>query len=525
MHESTIIQRALLTVYDKTHIVELAEALHIRGIELISTGNTASLLKQHGIPVTLVSDYTGFPEMMDGRVKTLHPKIHGGILGRRDVDADIMIEHSIADIDLIVVNLYPFEKVIQKEGTTLSEAIENIDIGGPTLVRGAAKNHDWCTVLVDPNDYREFIEELKINDGAVSEKARFRFAAKAFAHTAAYDAHIANYFSRQLQESASPSFGSTFILPYQLKETLRYGENPHQAAAFYQSIHAAKDSIAKACIHQGKALSFNNIADANTALECAKAFEEPACVIVKHANPCGVSVAENSRQAYEKAYLCDPQSAFGGIIAFNREVDDQLLAHIFSKQFVEVIIAPHFTEKALVIAKQKPDCRLLSYQPQDNHQEQPLEWDIHSVQGGLLVQTCDQLDLPLAYEVVTTQKPTQEQLDDLLFGWHVVKFVKSNAIVFAKNKQTVGIGAGQMSRIMSTEIAAIRANEQQLPLMNAIMASDAFFPFTDNIEKAHALGITAVIQPGGSKKDPEVIAKANELGMVMLFTGKRHFRH
>lgn len=524
MHESTIIQRALLTVYDKTHIVELAEALHLRGIELISTGNTAALLQQHGIPVTPVGEYTGFPEMMDGRVKTLHPKIHGGILGRRDIDADTMISHGIPDIDLVVVNLYPFEKVIQKEHVSAHDAIENIDIGGPTLIRGAAKNHEWCTVLVDPNDYNEFIEDLKANDGAVSEKARVHFAAKAFAHTASYDAHIADYFNKQLDKSAV-HFGPTFIMPYHLKETLRYGENPHQHAAFYQSFDAPKDSIAKAVMHQGKTLSFNNIADADTALECVKSFEEPACVIVKHANPCGVAKASSAQDAYNLAYACDPQSAFGGIIAFNTEVDDKLISHILKQQFVEVLIAPGFTDKALEVAKSKPDCRILSYQKQTEPHNAMEEWSIHSVHGGLLVQTCDKLDNPVSYEVVTTQKPTPAVLADLLFSWQVVKFVKSNAIVFAKNGQSIGIGAGQMSRIMSTQIAALRAKEQALSLENAVMASDAFFPFTDNIEKAFEYGIRAVIQPGGSKKDPEIIAKANELGMIMLLTGKRHFRH
>lgn len=524
MHEPTIIQRALLTVYDKTHIVELAEALHLRGVELISTGNTASLLQKHGIPVTPVSDYTGYPEMMDGRVKTLHPKIHGGILGRRDIDADVMISNGIPDIDLVVVNLYPFEKVIQQEQVTSADAVENIDIGGPTLIRGAAKNHEWCTVLVDPNDYNDFIEDLKANEGAVSEKSRVHFAAKAFAHTAAYDAHIADYFNKQLDRTAV-HFGPTFIMPYQLKETLRYGENPHQEAAFYQSFDAPKDSIAKAVMHQGKALSFNNIADANTALECVKSFEDAACVIVKHANPCGVAKADNNLKAYNLAYACDPQSAFGGIIAFNTEVDEPLITHILSQQFVEVLIAPHFTEKALAALKNKPDCRVLTYQKQAAHTGSSAEWDIHSVHGGLLVQTADTLDKPVSYGVVTTKKPTPAQLADLLFSWQLVKFVKSNAIVFAKNGQSVGIGAGQMSRIMSTQIAALRAKEQGLSLDDAVMASDAFFPFTDNIEKAHSYGIRAVIQPGGSKKDEEVIAKANELGMVMLLTGKRHFRH
>jgi len=523
MHESTIIQRALLTVYDKTHIVELAEALHLRGVELISTGNTASLLQKHGIPVTPVSDYTGYPEMMDGRVKTLHPKIHGGILGRRDIDADTMISHGIPDIDLVVVNLYPFDKVIQKNHATKEDAIENIDIGGPTLIRGAAKNHEWCTVLVDPNDYSDFIADLKANEGAVSEKTRVHFAAKAFAHTAAYDANIADYFNKQLDNTAV-HFGPTFIMPYQLKETLRYGENPHQHAAFYQAFDAPNDSIAKAVMHQGKALSFNNIADANTALECVKTFEGNACVIVKHANPCGVAKAATLLAAYHLAYACDPQSAFGGIIAFNNEVDDTLMKQVLSQQFVEVLIAPFFTDKALELAKSKPDCRILSYQ-QNTDAKHSGGWDIHSVEGGLLVQTCDMLDIPVSYEVVTTKKPTPSQLADLLFSWQLVKFVKSNAIVFAKNGQSVGIGAGQMSRIMSTQIAALRAKDQGLSLEDAVMASDAFFPFTDNIEKAHTYGIRAIIQPGGSKKDPEVIAMANQLGMVMLLTGKRHFRH
>jgi phosphoribosylaminoimidazolecarboxamide formyltransferase/IMP cyclohydrolase len=523
MHESTIIQRALLTVYDKTHIIELAEALHLRGIELISTGNTAKLLKEHGIPVTAVSDYTGYPEMMDGRVKTLHPKVHGGILGRRDIDADVMIAHNIPDIDLVVVNLYPFEKVTQKTDVTLADAIENIDIGGPTLIRGAAKNNEWCTVLVDPNDYQRFIDELKANDGAVSDKARFAFAAKAFAHTAAYDANIADYFAKQ--NEATVDFSPSFILPYKLKETLRYGENPHQQAAFYQAPNSPSDSIAKANMLQGKMLSFNNIVDADTALECVKTFDMPACVIVKHANPCGAALGEDARKAYDRAYVCDPMSAFGGIIAFNREVDENLLTHIFAKQFVEVLIAPSFTQKALEIAKQKPDCRLLAYQASDASIPSGALWDVQSVGGGLLVQTTDKLLNPLTYDIVTEQKPSDAQLKDLIFSWQLAKFVKSNAIVYVKNGQTVGIGAGQMSRIMSTEIAAIKARQQQLDLQGAVMASDAFFPFTDNIEKAYEYGIRAVIQPGGSKKDPEVIAMANQLGMVMLLTGMRHFRH
>lgn len=511
MHESTIIQRALLSVFDKENIIELAEILHLHGVELLSTGNTAVLLKEHGLPVITVGEYTGFPEIMQGRVKTLHPKIHGGILGRRDVDAEIMHTHNIPDIDLVVVNLYPFEKVRKNPLATFEDIIENIDIGGPTMIRAAAKNYQWCTVMVDPNDYAQFIQEFKENHGVINDKTRFHFATKAFAHTAAYDANISNFLSK----------GETLTLQYQLKEKLRYGENPHQTGAFYQLPHPPQDSISNTTQLQGKALSYNNIQDGDTALECVKTFTENACVIVKHANPCGVAIAQSAIEAYEKAYNCDPTSAFGGIIAFNHPVDDKLLAHIFSKQFVEVLIAPHFTQEALALALQKAQCRLLQYHTSDaNNIEQ---YDIKSVNGGILVQSWHPF-IQDDFQVVSGA-PTEAQLKDLHFSWHVARFVKSNAIVFAKNGQTLGIGAGQMSRIFSTEIAALKASQVDLNLENAVMASDAFFPFPDNVEKAHSLGVKAIIQPGGSMRDEQVIARAKELGMAMVFTGTRFFRH
>lgn len=525
MHESTVIQRALLTVYDKTNIIPLAESLHLRGVELISTGNTASLLKQHGLPVITVNEYTGFPEIMNGRVKTLHPKIAGGILGRRDVDGDIMLAHDIPDIDLVVVNLYPFEQVSQKPDASLEDIIENIDIGGPSLIRAAAKNHEWCTILVDPTDYQGFIHELENNHGTVREESRFYYAAKAFAHTASYDGNIANFFGQKIDQQPLTGFGRTLSLNYQLKEKLRYGENPHQQGAFYQEASPAPDSITSAIQLQGKELSFNNILDGDTALECVKNFEQPACVIVKHANPCGVAVGTSLLQAYDKAYACDPISAFGGIIAFNQKVDDKLLQHIFNQQFVEVLIAPEFTTQAIQLAQQKQNCRLLQFHAVPTH-AMAHRIDIKSVNGGILVQSQDNSGInTIAREIVTKRAPTAAEIQDLLFGWHVIKYIKSNAILYAKNGQTLGIGAGQMSRIFSTEIAALKAKEMKLDLKGAVMASDAFFPFKDNIEKAHEFGITAIIQPGGSKRDNEVIDCANELGIAMIFTGTRCFRH
>ncbi|MBS0290440.1 MAG: bifunctional phosphoribosylaminoimidazolecarboxamide formyltransferase/IMP cyclohydrolase [Proteobacteria bacterium] len=523
MHESTVIQRALLSVYDKTNIIPLAEHLHLHGVELVSTGNTAALLKAHGLPVMSVNEYTGFPEIMQGRVKTLHPKIAGGILGRRDIDADIMLTHEIPDIDLVVVNLYPFEQVSSQADAQLDDIIENIDIGGPTLIRSAAKNYAWCTVLVDPNDYQSFIEEFTQFHGIINEQTRLQYAAKAFAHTTTYDGAIANYFGQIIDGQPCNGLGHHLSLNYRLKSRLRYGENPHQVAAFYQEKSPSTDSIANCDLLQGKALSYNNIQDADSALTAVKELETAACVIVKHANPCGVAIGQTIDAAYEKAYLCDPTSAFGGIIAFNAVVDDKLIKTIFDKQFVEVIIAPDFTQGALMLAKQKENCRLLQYKRNDS-KTKAIEWDIKSVSGGILIQTKNILQT-LSYEVVSKQEPTQTQLQDLLFSWQVVNHVKSNAIVFAKDRQTLGIGAGQMSRVFSVDIAGLKAKEMGLSLQNAVMASDAFFPFKDSVEKAHQFGISAIIQPGGSKRDDEVIACADKLGMTMIFTGIRCFKH
>lgn len=526
MYESTIIQRALLTVFDKTGIVKLAEQLHLKGVELISTGQTASLLKSHGLPVITVSEYTGFPEIMHGRVKTLHPKIHGGILGRRDHDIEVMEQHQIPDIDLVVVNLYPFREVIQKPNVVLSDAIENIDIGGPTLLRGAAKNYQWCTVLVDPNDYTEFLKQLDENQGCIQEALRFQYAAKAFAHTAAYDSTIAHYLSTRLETPSTKEFPPTLSLHYQLKEKLRYGENPHQQAAFYQGAHLPQDSVTSSKQLQGKPLSFNNIADSDCALECVKSLEGNACVIVKHANPCGVACGASPLEAYQKAYACDPTSAFGGIIAFNQPIDDTVVQTLLTQQFAEVIIAPYFTEKAIEFAKQKPNCRLLQYHALDAQREaHQIHTDIQSVNGGILFQTWKTNEADEQFEVVTKMAPTEEQMNNLRFAWQIVKFVKSNAIVYAKDNQTLGIGAGQMSRVFSTEIAALKAKQLNIDLHHAVMASDAFFPFKDNIEKAYEYGIRAIIQPGGSMRDEEVITCANDLGMAMVFTKVRHFKH
>ncbi|MBS0287149.1 MAG: bifunctional phosphoribosylaminoimidazolecarboxamide formyltransferase/IMP cyclohydrolase [Proteobacteria bacterium] len=524
MHESTVIQRALLSVTDKTNIVPLAENLHLHGVEIISTGNTAAMLKEHGIPVIPVHEFTGFPEIMDGRVKTLHPKIAGGILGRRDIDADIMISHDIHDIDLVVVNLYPFALTASKEDAHLADIIENIDIGGPTLIRAAAKNYEWCTVLVDPHDYADFIKEMEENKGKVREQFRFASAVKAFAHTASYDGAIANFFGQIIDKQPLDGFGRHLSLNYHLKERLRYGENPQQHAAFYQEAKPDPSSITAATFIQGKSLSYNNIQDADCALECVKSLHKGACVIVKHANPCGVAFSQTAAQAYEKAYQSDPTSAFGGIIAFNEVVDDKLIKTIYDKQFVEVIIAPGFTQDAIVAAKQKENCRLLQYHAGSPLIESLIE--VRSVNGGLLVQSSAHFSSKeIAYDVVTKRAPTQAEIEDLMFSWQVAKFVKSNAIVFAKNGQTFGIGAGQMSRIFSTEIAALKAKQQGFDLKQSVMASDAFFPFKDNIEKAHEMGITAIIQPGGSMRDKEVIECANQLGIAMVFTHVRCFKH
>jgi len=526
MHKTTVIQRALLSVTDKTGIVEFAEALHSRGIEILSTGGTAQQLREYNIPVVDISQYTGFPEMMDGRLKTLHPKIYGGILGRRDTDSDIMSQHNMQDIDLVVVNLYPFEKTVSQSHVVLSDAIEKIDIGGPTLIRAAAKNFSWCTVITDIKDYNTIIKELDTHKG-IQETTRFSMAQKAFQHTAQYDGHIINYLSKlDTADSTANTFGQTLNVQYQLKQTLRYGENPHQQAAFYQSEQSPSSCFAHAKQLQGKALSYNNILDGDAALKCVVQLPSPGCVIVKHTNPCGVAQADTLENAYKRAYQCDPQSAFGGIIAFNQKVDANLMDIILSQQFVEVIIAPEFEASALEVAKSKPNCRLMKYS--ENHAielpPQKQDWEIRSVQGGLLIQSSS-IQSSLDMEIVSHTQPTPSQLADLKFAWNVIQSVKSNAIVLAKNLKTIGIGAGQSSRVFSIKIAQMRAEEAQLNLTGSVMASDAFFPFPDSVELAYELGVKAIIQPGGSKKDPEVISRANELGISMAFTKIRQFLH
>lgn len=522
----SVIQRALISVSDKTGIVPFAQALSARGVEILSTGGTAKLLSEAGVAVIEVADYTGFPEMLDGRVKTLHPKIHGGILGRRDLPAHVskMQEHHIGNIDLVCVNLYPFEATIAKDGCTLEDAIENIDIGGPAMVRSAAKNWAHVAILTDSADYDAVIKELNDNDGSLSQATRFDLARKAFTHTAAYDGAISNYLTSLASASSTPErlqFPERLNAQFIKVQDMRYGENPHQAAAFYRDLDPALGSLAHYRQLQGKELSYNNIADADAAWEAVKTFEAPACVIVKHANPCGVAVAADTLSAYRLAFATDSTSAFGGIIAFNREVD-LATAEAVSAQFVEVLLAPSFSEEAKTLLQNKANVRVL---------EIPLErgfnrFDLKRVGGGLLVQTPDVRNiLPDELRVVTKAQPTQTQLNDLLFAWRVAKFVKSNAIVFAANGQTAGIGAGQMSRVDSTRIAARKAQDAGLSLKQAVAASDAFFPFRDGVDVIAEQGIAAIIQPGGSMRDAEVIAAADEHGIAMVFTACRHFRH
>ncbi|MDD3518959.1 MAG: bifunctional phosphoribosylaminoimidazolecarboxamide formyltransferase/IMP cyclohydrolase [Chromatiales bacterium] len=514
---ATTIRRALISVSDKTGVVDFARALAGHGVEILSTGGTAKLLASEGIAVTEVSSHTGFPEIMDGRVKTLHPKIHGGILGRRGMDDAVMSEQGIAPIDLVAVNLYPFEATVAKAGCTLEDAIENIDVGGPAMVRAAAKNHAHVTVVVDPADYARVLAALP---AGVPQALRFELAVKAFAQTARYDGAIANYLGTVDAESPFPP---AFSLQLARVQDLRYGENPHQRAAFYREPAPAEASVSTARQLQGKELSYNNIADTDAALECVKQFDEPACVIVKHANPCGVAVAENCLAAYERAFQTDPTSAFGGIIAFNRPLDGATAASIVGRQFVEVIIAPVVTPEAVQAVATKPNVRVLECG----------EWgaasgglDYKRVNGGLLVQDRDTGMIGLSdLKVVTRRAPTDAQLVDLLFAWKVAKFVKSNAIVYVRERQTIGVGAGQMSRVYSAKIAGIKAADEGLEVAGSVMASDAFFPFRDGIDAAHAAGIVAVIQPGGSMRDQEVIDAADEHGMAMVFTGMRHFRH
>lgn len=527
---------ALLSVSDKTGIVEFAKGLAEHGFDILSTGGTFKLLTDNGVPATEVSAHTGFSEMMDGRVKTLHPKIHGGILGRRGLDDNVMAEHGIDRIDIVAVNLYPFAATIAKADVTMSDAIENIDIGGPAMVRSAAKNHAHVGIITRPSDYERVLSELSAT-GEISHATRFDLAVKAFEHTAHYDGMIASFFGARLpntdvfipSEDTTPTtnFARTFNLQLDKVQELRYGENPHQSAAFYVEKDVKEASVSTAKQLQGKELSYNNIADTDAALECVKSFAKPACVIVKHANPCGVAVSlDGILDAYNLAYATDPESAFGGIIAFNRELDVTTAKTIIERQFVEVIIAPSVADGVLDITSTKKNVRVLTCGELPNINERTPQLDCKRVNGGLLVQDqdlgmIDKTDL----RVVTKVAPNDAELDDLIFAWKVAKYVKSNAIVYAKNRQTIGIGAGQMSRVNSARIAAIKAEHAGLVVEGAVMASDAFFPFRDGIDNAALAGIKCIIQPGGSMRDDEVIAAADEHGIAMVFTGMRHFRH
>jgi phosphoribosylaminoimidazolecarboxamide formyltransferase/IMP cyclohydrolase len=526
------IKRALLSVSDKTGIVEFARSLSQKGVDLLSTGGTAKLLAENGIKVTEVSDYTGHPEIMDGRVKTLHPKVHGGILARRGMDEAVMTENNISAIDLVVVNLYPFANAVADENCSLENAIENIDIGGPTMVRAAAKNHKDVTIVVNAQDYDRVLTEMDANGDSLVYQTRFDLAIAAYEHTAAYDGMIANYFGKMLSAHGSNSemasgekqkFPRTFNSQFIKTQDLRYGENSHQDAAFYVEANPEEASVSTAKQIQGKALSYNNIADTDSALECVKEFDEPACVIVKHANPCGVSIGDNILAAYEGAYKTDPTSAFGGIIAFNRELDADTAEAIVSRQFVEVIIAPSISKAAAQIVAAKPNLRLLEC---GQWSTQTTGLDYKRVNGGLLIQDRDQGKVSADdLKVVTKRQPTEKEMRDLQFCWKVAKYVKSNAIVYVKNSMTIGVGAGQMSRVYSAKVAGIKAADENLEVAGSVMASDAFFPFRDGLDAAAEAGITAVIQPGGSMRDNEVIAAADEHNIAMVFTGMRHFRH
>lgn len=517
------VRRALVSVSDKTGLIELARALARRDVEILSTGGTAEILVANGIAVTQVASYTGFPEIMDGRVKTLHPRIHGGLLGRRGVDEAVMAEHGIAPIDLLVVNLYPFGSVSARADAPYALAIENIDIGGPAMVRAAAKNHERVTVAVDPGDYPLILEELARENGATTQATRARLAAKAFAHTAHYDTLVAHYLLAR-QPGASDDFPALLPLVFERVQNLRYGENPHQRAAFYREPGSSGATVANARVLQGKELSFNNIADADAAIQCLRQFVEPTCVIVKHANPCGVASAATLVGAYELAYRTDPTSAFGGIIALNRTLDAASAQAIIQRQFVEVLAAPDVSDAARAVLGAKPNIRVLELGALGAAEGSPLEY--RSVAGGLLAQTSDQHTICVAdLKIVTHRAPAAPESADLIFAWRVAKFVKSNAVVFAHELATIGVGAGQMSRVHATRIAAIKAADAKLQIAGCVMASDAFFPFRDSIDAAAAEGIRAVIQPGGSMRDGEVIQAANEHGIAMVFTGVRHFRH
>ena len=513
------VRRALVSVSDKRDLISFASGLAEMGIEILSTGGTCQQLKEAGIGAIEVSEKTGFPEIMGGRVKTLHPVIHGGLLGRRGSDAAVMAEHGIEPIDLLAVNLYPFEKTIADPKATLEDAIENIDIGGPAMIRAASKNHDAVAVVVDPGDYDEVLQALRTDK--MSAEYRRRLAAKAYAHTASYDTAITKYLSQSLNDDP---IGERFLHAGTLIERLRYGENPHQNAAFYLDQGHVDGALATAKQLQGKALSYNNIADSDAALECVRQFMAPACVIVKHANPCGVAISSDIQSAYERAFTTDPTSAFGGIIAFNRPLDAGTARAIIDKQFVEVIVAPGIDKEALAVTAEKKNVRVLETGEWSAESRSGL--DYKKVSGGMLVQSTDtgvvsESDL----KVVTKKLPNAKQIADLLFAWQVAKFVKSNAIVFCKDGMTIGVGAGQMSRVYSTKIAAIKATDEGLTTEGSVLASDAFFPFRDGIDAAAEHGISAIIQPGGSMRDNEVIAAANEHGLAMVFTGMRHFRH
>ena len=529
------VSQALISVSDKRGVLEFAQALHAQGVKLLSTGGTATMLRDAGLAVTDVSEHTGFPEMLDGRVKTLHPKVHGGILARRDLPEhmETIAAHGISRIDLVVVNLYPFAETIAKPDCTLDDAIENIDIGGPTMVRAAAKNHGneagGVGIVTDPEDYASIVAELKANDGALSYKTRFALAVKAFTHTARYDGAISNHLTALVFDAAGnaskQAYPERFQLAFDKVQDLRYGENPHQSAAFYREPAAPEGAIAGYRQLQGKELSYNNIADADAAWECVKAFDRGvgsvACVIVKHANPCGVALGATPEAAYRKAFSTDPTSAFGGIIAFNGEVD-RAAAEAVAAQFLEVLIAPSYSAEALALLSAKQNVRVLTCAVG----EPAGALDLKRVGGGLLVQSADEARIqPAELKLVTKRAPTEQELRDLLFAWRVAKYVKSNAIVYCRDAMTVGVGAGQMSRVDSARIAAIKAENAGLAVQGSVVASDAFFPFRDGLDVLARAGATAVIQPGGSMRDAEVIAAADEQGIAMVLTGFRHFRH
>ncbi|HET7655583.1 MAG TPA: bifunctional phosphoribosylaminoimidazolecarboxamide formyltransferase/IMP cyclohydrolase [Luteimonas sp.] len=522
MGDAIRVRRALLSVSDKTGLVELARALDRHGVALLSTGGTARALREAGLAVTDVSEATGFPEMMDGRVKTLHPVVHGGLLGRAGVDEAVMAEHGIAAIDLLVLNLYPFEKVSADPSSSLEEIVENIDIGGPAMLRSAAKNFARVAVATDPAQYAALVAELDANAGVLSAKTRFALSVAAFNRVAQYDACISDYLSSLGEDGERGLFPAQQNSNFVKVMDLRYGENPHQQAAFYRDLWPVPGTLATFTQLQGKELSYNNLADADAAWECVRQFAAPACVIVKHANPCGVAEAAGVGEAYEAAYATDPTSAFGGIIAFNQPLDGATAQAILDRQFVEVLIAPDYDDEALACAKKKANVRVLRIPHGDGRNN----FDVKRVGSGLLMQTSDIREVARdELRVVTKLAPTDAQLDDLLFAWRVAKFVKSNAIVYAKDRRTIGVGAGQMSRVYSARIAGIKANDAGLEVPGSVMASDAFFPFRDGIDAAAEAGIRAVIQPGGSMRDAEVVAAADEHGIAMVFTGIRHFRH